>query len=139
MVSRRVKLLCGCYRRDDAADPAIYASALVAVMEEYPIEVVEVVTDPRNGLASYLKFLPSVAEVKEACEKTRAHQRRAMEPRRHPVMGTPPSRVNPTMWDSPAALERHERDYTRQQNWRPGQGGEFLVLGNLLSQMEGEK
>ena len=65
-VAKCVRSLAGCYRRDDAADPSVYAAALIAVLSEYPIDVVEHVTDPRTGLPRTLKWLPSVAEVVEA-------------------------------------------------------------------------
>jgi hypothetical protein len=42
--------------------------AVAATLAEYPKEVVQHVTDPRSGLPAKLKFLPSVAEVREACE-----------------------------------------------------------------------
>lgn len=42
--------------------------AIAATLADYPREVVEHVTDPRTGLPAKLKFLPSVAEVREACE-----------------------------------------------------------------------
>jgi hypothetical protein len=58
----------GCYRRDDAHDPDTYAAAISAVLAEYPESVVRYVTDPRTGIPRKLKFLPSVAEVAEACD-----------------------------------------------------------------------
>lgn len=42
--------------------------AIAATLADYPHEVVEHITDPRTGLPAKLKFLPSVAEVREACE-----------------------------------------------------------------------
>lgn len=102
--------MCGCFRRDDAADPVIYASALVAVMEDYPIEVVEFVTDPRRGIPRTMKFLPTVAEVADACDKAAEELRRMREPSK-PSLGNPvpPSPVNPNMWNDPIAKARHER------------------------------
>lgn len=61
-------MMFGCYRKQDANDPEIYVAAVTAVLSEYPREVIESVTDPRTGLPSRLKWLPTVAEVKEACE-----------------------------------------------------------------------
>lgn len=63
-----VKALCGCYRKDEAADPAIYSAAIVAVLEEYPDDIVSMVTDPRTGLPSKCQWLPTVKEVKDACD-----------------------------------------------------------------------
>jgi hypothetical protein len=59
----------GCYRTGDANDPETYTAAVAAVLAEYSPEVVCAVTDPRKGLPRKLKWLPSVAEVAEACEQ----------------------------------------------------------------------
>lgn len=59
----------GCYRKQEANDPEIYVAAVTAVLSEYPQPVIETVTDPRSGLPSRLKWLPSVAEVREECER----------------------------------------------------------------------
>lgn len=74
----RTKLLFGCYRRADANDPEIYTAAVAATLAEFSIEVVEYVTDPRTGLAATLKWLPTIAEIREACEK-RAEYRRNVD------------------------------------------------------------
>lgn len=79
---RLARTLFSCYRRDEAHDPEIYVSAVAAVLSEYPAAVVESVTDPRTGLASENKFLPNVAEVREACTKTAARMQRLSEPKR---------------------------------------------------------
>lgn len=49
----------------------MYLAAAAAVLAEYPPEVVEYVCDPRTGLARHLKWLPTIAEISEACQ-TRA-------------------------------------------------------------------
>ena len=66
--TERAILLLGCYRKDDAHDPETYTMAVVAILTDYPAEVVEHATDPRTGIARKCKFLPSVAEVAEGCE-----------------------------------------------------------------------
>ena len=38
------------------------------VLSDYPEHVVVRVTDPREGVAGRIKWLPSIAEVREACE-----------------------------------------------------------------------
>ena len=58
----------GCYRKQDANDPEIYVAAIGATLNEFPPAVIDFVTDPRTGLPSRLKWLPTVAEVREACE-----------------------------------------------------------------------
>lgn len=42
--------------------------AIAATLAEYSPEVIEYITDPRTGLPAKLKWLPTVAEVREACE-----------------------------------------------------------------------
>jgi hypothetical protein len=42
--------------------------AVAATLADYPPDVIEYVTDPRTGLPAKCKWLPSVAEVREACE-----------------------------------------------------------------------
>lgn len=68
MAAQRTAVLFGCYRTGQANDPETYTMAVAATLAEYPPEVIEHVTDPRTGLPAKLKFLPSVAEVREACE-----------------------------------------------------------------------
>lgn len=79
MAYHHAMLLAGCYRKDDAADPEIYGDAIAAVLSQYPAEVVKRVTDPRTGLPSRLKWLPSVPEVQSACEEIYGPIRRAHE------------------------------------------------------------
>lgn len=62
-------MLFGCYRKAEANDPEVLTAAIAAVLSEYPYDVVEYVTDPRTGLPSTSKWLPSVFEVREACEQ----------------------------------------------------------------------
>jgi hypothetical protein len=73
----RAKVLAGCYRKDDAADPETYAMALAAVLSEYSLDIVRQVTDPRSGLPSRSQWLPTVKEVRDACEEI-DQRRRAM-------------------------------------------------------------
>lgn len=71
---KQAALLLGCYRTGDANDPEVYAAAIVAVLSDYSPEVMTEVCDPRTGLPSRLSWLPTVAEVKTACNE--AHERR---------------------------------------------------------------
>lgn len=59
----------GCYRKAEASDPEIYAAATASVLAEYSEEVVDYVTDPRTGLPSRSQWLPSVFEVRKACNE----------------------------------------------------------------------
>jgi hypothetical protein len=57
--------MVGCFRKSDAGDPEIYTRALVALLMSYPESVVNDVT---GRLPYVLKWLPSLGEVKEACD-----------------------------------------------------------------------
>jgi len=58
----------GCYRKGDANDPETYTAAVAAVLAQYPPDVVTSVTDPRSGLPGRMQWLPTVKEVRDACE-----------------------------------------------------------------------
>lgn len=75
----RATLLAGCYRKDDAADPETYVTALAAVLAEYSPDIVQRVTDPRSGLPSRVQWLPTVKEVRDECESIGGHRRRLAE------------------------------------------------------------
>jgi len=84
LAASRAKLMFGCYRKGDANDPDTYTAAVAAVLGLYPGEVVARVTDPRTGLPGRSNVLPTVAEVRAACEElvrreTRVHERAARE------------------------------------------------------------
>lgn len=64
-----MELLVGCYRTGEAANPEVYTAALATVLSEYPEAVVLRVTDPRTGLPGRAQWLPTVAEVKQECER----------------------------------------------------------------------
>lgn len=73
--------MLGCFRRDDALDPETFSAAVAATLAEFPESVVRHVTNPVRGLPGKLKWLPSVAEVREACEAEMAPIRREQERR----------------------------------------------------------
>jgi hypothetical protein len=64
----RAALMFGCYRKSEASDPEVYAAATSAILSEYPQEVIDYITDPRTGLPSRSQWLPSVFEVRRACD-----------------------------------------------------------------------
>lgn len=66
--AERAKLLLGCYRTGDANDPATYVAAIAATLAHYPEDIITRVTHPVTGLPSRNKWLPSVNEVREACD-----------------------------------------------------------------------
>jgi hypothetical protein len=72
--AERAGLMFGCFPRGQANDPEIYTMAIAAVLAEYPREVILAVTDPRSGLPRKVKWLPSVAELAEACDAEKRYQ-----------------------------------------------------------------
>jgi|RhiMetdeSRZDD1v2_1073273.scaffolds.fasta_scaffold212366_2 hypothetical protein len=70
-----LKILCGCYRQSEVADPMIFNEAALRIMCNYPVDILKAVTNPGAGLPAKLKWFPSLAELKEALETL-------MEPRR---------------------------------------------------------
>lgn len=64
-----MKILIGCYPAGKPSDPEVYISAIASALANYPEEIVSRVTDPRTGVQRKNKFLPSVAEIIEACEE----------------------------------------------------------------------
>lgn len=66
-------LMFGCYRKGDANNPEIYTAAIAATLAEFSPEVIEFIADPRTGLPAKCKFLPTVAEVREACESRKEY------------------------------------------------------------------
>jgi hypothetical protein len=70
-----LKILCGCYRASEVADPMIFNEAALRIMCNYPVDILKAVSDPAGGLPARLKWFPTLAELKEACEML-------MEPRR---------------------------------------------------------
>ena len=79
MATGRARILLGCYRRGEAEDPETYTGAVIVLLSSYPETVVLRVTDPRTGLPGKVKFLPTISEVKDACEAEMGPIRRAIE------------------------------------------------------------
>jgi hypothetical protein len=79
VATRRAAILLASYRKGDAEDPEIYSGAVASVLAAYPLAVAYRVTDPRTGLAGRMKFLPTVEEVRSACEAEMGPARAAEE------------------------------------------------------------
>jgi hypothetical protein len=82
--AERARLLLGCYRKSDAADPDTYVAAITAVLTRYPEDVICAVTHPASGLPIQKDFLPNVREVYLACEEI-MRPRREVKARRERV------------------------------------------------------
>jgi hypothetical protein len=78
-VAKYAKLLLGCFRTGDATDPEVYTRAVVMVLADYPDDVIERVVDPRTGIPSRMNWLPTIAEIKSACEDIEGPRRRIRE------------------------------------------------------------
>ena len=69
LAGRLATQLFGCYRASEANDPETYVTAAAALLSRYPEAVARQVCDPVRGLPSTSKFLPAIAEIREACER----------------------------------------------------------------------
>ena len=103
LAAERARVLLGSYRSGSAEDPGMYCAALVAVMTCYPDSVVVRVTDPRTGLPSSSTWLPSVAELRQACERemqpVRDSARRAANAERNRFMIAAPNENRAAVMD----------------------------------------
>lgn len=61
--------LMASYRSVDLFDPKTFSAVMTATLAQFPEAIVAKVCDPIHGIPSKLKFLPSIAEVREACDK----------------------------------------------------------------------
>jgi hypothetical protein len=101
--ARKAAQLFGCYNRNEANDPEIFITAMTAMLACYPELVVDRVCDPIRGLPAKNRFLPAIAEIREACEREMiwhdAVERRDRERRHTAEVLAPPS-------DKPTAESR---------------------------------
>ena len=65
---QKAEMIFSCYRKDETQDPEVYVAAVAAVLSGYPTTIIDYVCDPRTGITGTNKWLPSVSEVKEACD-----------------------------------------------------------------------
>jgi hypothetical protein len=64
----RAELMLSCYRKNEVNDPEIYVTSVITILADgYTKSVVDYVTDPRTGLPSEQTFLPSIYEIRQAC------------------------------------------------------------------------
>jgi len=62
----QAKIICGCYRRDEAQDPETFAAALAAVLADYPEGIVTYAADPRTGVITKFPMgLPNIGQIKQ--------------------------------------------------------------------------
>jgi hypothetical protein len=67
-----------CWRKTEADTPQVFLDAAIAILADYPDDIITVVTDPRVGLPGKIKWPAQPSEVREACEQ-RMEIRRALD------------------------------------------------------------
>lgn len=68
--------LIGLYPAREVVDAQRYVAGMTALMAAYPLDFVRRVTNPVTGLPSRLKYLPTLADVREALEVERVRRDR---------------------------------------------------------------
>jgi hypothetical protein len=71
-------ILVGCFKNGNV-DGEVFMRALVAVFERYSQQIVDAVTNPVDGLPASLQWIPTIAEVKAACDARAERYRKAVE------------------------------------------------------------
>ena len=79
-----------CRLRKDISDVPMFVTAIAYVLNHYPPEVIDYVTDPARGLPSTLKFPLEIADVERAC-KSRVFELAMSRPVVRPFGAPPPS------------------------------------------------
>jgi len=67
-VALLVERMLRCFHRKEGVDPQVFASAIVGILLDYPMEIVMEITDPIHGLPARQQFMPSPYDVRQACE-----------------------------------------------------------------------
>lgn len=106
--TERARIMLGCYRKGEANDPQMYATAVSALLAQYSRYVIEQVTHPLLGLPSKTDFMPTLKELKAACEQEAQ--------REHRINNTKPLKALPKYDDTKptgcgfyAMVEQHGR------------------------------
>lgn len=64
----KTREMLGYYRKGEANDPARYGLAIAKTLSGYSKEVINEITSPTTGLPSRTDFMPTLKEVRAACE-----------------------------------------------------------------------
>jgi hypothetical protein len=83
-------MLFGFYRKDEVHDPQQYIAGVAAIFSGYNWRVIERVTDPRTGIAPEKTFVPSLAEIREACDRNAVLLQKMAQPVRRAMPYIPP-------------------------------------------------
>jgi hypothetical protein len=79
LAAKRVADMLGFFRQGTAGDPERYVTGIAAMLAQYPENVILLVTDPMRGLPAKLDWLPTLRDVREACEREMEPIRAAQE------------------------------------------------------------
>jgi hypothetical protein len=66
------KLILGCYKTDEVSDPNVYVTAVAALLTRYPADIGVRLSDPKDGIAGRIKWLPTISEIRDECERLQA-------------------------------------------------------------------
>lgn len=69
LAAERTQLMLDCYRTGAANNPEVFVTAVAATLARYPDQVIYDVTDPRTGIPSKISWMPTIKDVREACER----------------------------------------------------------------------
>lgn len=118
----KAREMMGYFRKGEANDPVRYALATAEVLSRFPRSVIDAVTSP-HGIASQSDWMPSLKEVREACESAMPRQERDID--RHqlsPRVIEPPQPEQPTVFTA----EGYPRYDQLVQRFRNNEGPAFL-------------
>jgi len=72
MAKYHAKLILGCYRAAEVSDPDVYTTAIMTLLARYPADIGARLSDPKDGVAGRFKWLPTVSEIREECDRLQA-------------------------------------------------------------------
>jgi hypothetical protein len=115
--------LLGSYRSSEVDDPKVYVTNAAAVLCRYPEWVAAQVCGPGTGIQTRQKWLPTVSELREACEAAvaehQARERRAQLARHRVLIDTPYGPKPEAEAEKPSQEARDRAIAHWEQNVRP--------------------
>jgi hypothetical protein len=140
---RLAETICGCYRRDEAQNPDVFAAALKAVLMDYPADIARYAADPRTGVVSAFPMgLPNVGQIRQFLEDQQARKDRLQHysslpkverrqiPRAQPGPGAFANVFVPAGTPIyPRFVERAKTADNREYRYEQGKDGIFVALG----------
>jgi hypothetical protein len=75
VATRSVRVLMGCYADFGRVDPDIFTAGMRELFAMYPAHIQRAVADPATGLPSTSKWLPTIAEAREALDRAMQAER----------------------------------------------------------------